>query len=193
MKHYIKQDVNGPHRSPKTQFQSKSTFAQINDYAIKLREKKTFFFNHRYILLISLLFSLWKKRGPLFEQICIHFTQECSGFITQPSGFGDEDLLNFRWYIFEFSLVSPLGKPSGPSFEETWISLMICTKFDWKSCSCFLVKCFKYRNCICAILLTSPLGKSGTLPLKIPESSVPKNAWCHVSLRWFSDSWEEFR
>ena len=43
MKHYIKQDVHGPHRSPKTQFQSKNTFVQSNDYAITLREKKIFF------------------------------------------------------------------------------------------------------------------------------------------------------
>ena len=59
--------------------------------------------------------------GPSFEQSLIPFTQECIKPILFEIGpvVLDKKIFKARQCIFAISLLSPLGKGRGPSFEQT--------------------------------------------------------------------------
>ena len=69
------------------------------------------------------IISLRKGRVPSFEQTWIPFTQECfePRLIEISSVVLEKNLWKFCQCIFTISLLSPLGKGWGPSFEQTWI------------------------------------------------------------------------
>ena len=64
-------------------------------------------------------------------------------------------------YIFAMSLLSPLGKGRGSSFEQTWIPItqgcLVLSLIEIGPV--VLKKIFKVCQCIFAISLLSPLGK----------------------------------
>ena len=82
------------------------------------------------------LFTLWALDCSSFEQTWILFTQWC--FVPNLVEIGPAVLekkhFKFRQCIFTISLLSPLGKGLGPSFEQTWILITPrrhCAKFGW--------------------------------------------------------------
>ena len=70
-----------------------------------------------------LLYPLGKGLGPSFEQTWISSTQGC--FVPSLVEIGpvvlEKNIFKYFQYNFIFSVLSPLGKRRGPSFEQTWI------------------------------------------------------------------------
>ena len=70
-----------------------------------------------------LLSPLWKGRGLSFEQMWIPSTKGC--FVPRLVQIGtvilEKKIFKYFQYNFTFSLLSPLGKGYGHSFEQTWI------------------------------------------------------------------------
>ena len=75
------------------------------------------------IFTISSSSPLRKGRGPIFEQTWIPFTQECivPSLVEIGQVVLENKILKFRQRIFTISLLSLLGKESGPSFKQAWI------------------------------------------------------------------------
>ena len=126
--------------------------------------KKKIFKVRQCIFAISLLSPLGKGLGPSFEQIWIPITQGC--FVLSLVEIGPvvfkKNIFKVRQRIFPISLLSPLRKGCGPSFEQIWIPIT-------KGCFVpslveigpvvFKKKIFKVRQCIFVISLLSPLRK----------------------------------
>ena len=108
-----KQEALGPHRSPEKQFQSMNIITHLHKSMIIplhwLREKKTLFSFRKLNVLICKPLSPFNPR-----MLCMKFSWN------YPCGSGEEDLL-VLWMYFAISLLFPLGKECGPSFELTWI------------------------------------------------------------------------
>ena len=90
--------------------------------------------------------------------------------------------------FYALSFLSPFEKELDPSFERTWLRF---TQGCFVSClveisSMILEKIFKFRQCIFAISLLSPLAKGEVLHLNELKSSLPKN------MVWPSLTWEQF-
>ena len=86
--------------------------------------RRRFFKLRQCIFAISLSYPLRKGRCPLFEQIWIPITQ--GYFVPSFVELGPvvlKKILKVHQCIFAISLLSPLGKGHGPSFEQTWILL----------------------------------------------------------------------
>ena len=87
--------------------------------------KKKIFKLCQCIFAISLLSPLRKGRGPSFDQTWILITQEC--FVPTLFEIGPvvlrKKIFQVRQCIFAISLLSPLWKGRGPSFEQTWIPI----------------------------------------------------------------------
>ena len=69
-------------------------------------------------------------RGPSFKQTLIYFTQGCifPCLVKIVPMVLEKQILKFRKYNFTLSLLSSLGKVWGPSFEQTWIPLILVPK-----------------------------------------------------------------
>ena len=108
-----KQEALGPHRSPEKEFQSINIITHLHKSMIIplhwLREKKTLFSFRKLNVLICKPLSPFNPR-----MLCMKFSWN------YPCGSGEEDLLVLSVY-FAISLLFPLGKECGPSFELTWI------------------------------------------------------------------------
>ena len=107
--------------------------------------------------------SLFVKPGVPFK---FHQRIFCAKFgWNWPSGYGEKDFNKFHQCIFTISLLSPLGKVYGPSFEHNWIPFIQ---------GCFLpslveigpvvmeLKIFKFSTVTmycCHFVIISPLEK----------------------------------
>ena len=94
--------------------------------------KKIFFVN---VFSLFVIICLWRRAWPFIwtNLNLIHPMMLCVKFgWNWPCGSGEEDFQNFN-NIFTLSLLSPLGKGCGSSFEQTWIPFkrMLCIKFGW--------------------------------------------------------------
>ena len=70
----------------------------------------------RYFVIIS----PWKRAWPfIWRNLNSLYSRKCLFDWFWPSG--SEKIFEFRRYIFAISLLSPIGKGLGPSFEQTWI------------------------------------------------------------------------
>ena len=95
----------------------------------------------------------------------------------------EKRILKYFQYNFIISIFSSLGERHGPSFEQTWITSMLCAKFGWNGTvalnvvNAFLLFCYYL-----------PIVNGVALHLQQIESPLPKDALCQVWLKlvlWF--------
>ena len=92
-------------------------------------------------------------------------------------------LFHFRWCIFAFSLLTPVGKGQGPSFYQNWFPFTqgcFVPKLVKVGPVILEKKIFEFRQCIFAILLFFPFGKGRVFYLNKLDSPSPKDALCQL-------------
>ena len=98
--------------------------------------------------------------------------------------------------IFSISLLTPLRKECGPSFEETWIPF---TKFAlcqvWLKLALWFLRrrFFNFVNVFSLFRNYLPLGKGMVLHLNKLESSPLKDALCQVWLKSAQQFWRRWK
>ena len=102
-----KQKVHWLHWSSENQFQSIHTFVQMYDYT--------------YTCTITFIISFVRFNGPLFGKTRVYFTQRCFVFsLVEIGPVVLEKIIKFYQCTFNISLLSPLGKGSVLTLEQTW-------------------------------------------------------------------------
>ena len=111
-----------------------------------------------------------------------------------PSGYGEDDFLNFINVYRYFVKLSPLGKGRGPSFVQTWIpftqgcfvsSLVKIGSVDLEKKKYFVHVFLLFRYYL-------PLEKGRGLHLKKLESPSSKDALCQVWIKLAQWFWRRF-
>ena len=143
----FKQETHGPHHSPEKRVQINNT----NYYIIMLIKRRK-----------NPLYTLWEFNGSSFEQICIPLIQGCiapSSIEISPAVL-EKKIFKFCQCIFTISLLFPIEKRWGPSFEQIWILITqgcIVPSLVEISPAVLEKKIFKLCQCIFTISLLSPI------------------------------------
>ena len=140
--------------------------------------KNIFIFPYFFII------SPWKMAGPF---IWIHFNSPSPKMLCAKFGWnwlhgsGEKEFLNF----LTVSLLFPLEKERGPSYEYIWTPLIqewFVPSLDEIGCMVLVKRILNFVNFFSLFPYYFPLKKSGALHLNKLKFLLPKNGLCHVLL-----------